>query len=394
MKVLLRFEQPDASESDGREKAGRYSTTRSRPSATIAMADISDAEAEDFIASGQGLAADNMPFSLIKPMADGGDPDHEGALPPNWGLEAIGALETEFDGSGCVVAVLDTGIERDHPAFREMDVVEKDFTGNGNGDRNGHGTHCAGTFFGQDVDGRRIGVARGVRRALIGKVLDDVGYGTTQSITSGLAWAAQQGASVVSCSLGLEFDDYLQDLMDDGLPQPVALSRALVEYERNLRIFDALSASSKVGVFSSSPVYVCASGNSSQRDVNPRFVVAPSTPARNLGLAVGAAGRAATRFVLASFSNAPPDILAPGVDIVSADRRGGLRTRSGTSMACPHVAGVAAMWVQRMLEKEGEFDARTILSNIKADATHDEIDGLGPKPVSLVGRGMIRVPPP
>ena len=85
-----------------------------------------------------------------------------------------------WTGEGVTVAVLDTGIDSKHPAFAGVDIVEKDFTGTGNGDRQGHGTHCAGTIFGRDVDGKRIGVARGVKRALIGKVLGDEGGGDSE----------------------------------------------------------------------------------------------------------------------------------------------------------------------------------------------------------------------
>ena len=65
-------------------------------------------------------------------------------------------------GNGIVVAVLDTGIDKNHPAFSGAQIIEKDFSGEGNGDQHGHGTHCAGTILGRTTGGKRIGVAPGV----------------------------------------------------------------------------------------------------------------------------------------------------------------------------------------------------------------------------------------
>src|SRR5262245_2100559 len=115
-----------------------------------------------------------MPTKLIKPL-DGPD----GAAATNtWGIDAVGAAGSTFTGDKVVVSVLDTGIDKTHPAFQGVEIVEKDFSGSGNGDVQGHGTHCCGTIFGRDVNGTRIGVARGVKKALIGKVLGNDGSGS------------------------------------------------------------------------------------------------------------------------------------------------------------------------------------------------------------------------
>ena len=70
-----------------------------------------------------------------------------------------------------MVAVLDTGIDPNHVAFNGVNLTRRNFTAEGDDDLHGHGTLCAGTIFGRDVNGLRIGVARGVSDAIIGKVL-------------------------------------------------------------------------------------------------------------------------------------------------------------------------------------------------------------------------------
>src|SRR5262245_19916375 len=121
--------------------------------------------------------APSIPMQLIAPIerSVSAQPAAGGIA---WGVQAVGADTSPFSGDGIVVAVLDTGIDASHPAFAGMDLVQKDFTGDGNGDQHGHGTHCAGTIFGRDVNGVRIGVARGVKKALIGKVLGNNGGGS------------------------------------------------------------------------------------------------------------------------------------------------------------------------------------------------------------------------
>ena len=65
-------------------------------------------------------------------------------------------MKTPYIGNGVTVAVLDTGIDKEHEAFRGVELVQKDFTGEGDGDEDGHGTHVAGTIFGQSTAGVRL----------------------------------------------------------------------------------------------------------------------------------------------------------------------------------------------------------------------------------------------
>ena len=115
-----------------------------------------------------------IPVALIEPTAseEAQTLSEPGAT---WGVTVTGAADSPFTGKGVTVAILDTGIDASHEAFKGVTVIEQDFTGEGNGDGQGHGTHCAGTVFGQVVNGFRFGVAPGVQRALIGKVLNSKG---------------------------------------------------------------------------------------------------------------------------------------------------------------------------------------------------------------------------
>src|SRR5262249_33779072 len=121
-----------------------------------------------------------LPVQLIRPLAY---PDVTASAVPvvSWGVQAVGASTSEFTGPGVTVAVLDTGIDSAHrkrEAFKGVKVLTKNFTGESDEDLDGHGTHCAGTIFGRTTAGCRIGVAPGVTKALIAKVLGRGGGST------------------------------------------------------------------------------------------------------------------------------------------------------------------------------------------------------------------------
>ena len=311
-----------------------------------------------------------MPTALIHPVATA---DVEDAAGGSWGVAAVGADASPFTGNGTVVAVLDTGIDRSHPAFTGVDIVEKDFSGAGDGDVQGHGTHCAGTIFGRDVSGGRIGIARGVQRVLIGKVLSDDGSGSSEMLFEGIQWALASGADVISMSLGFDFPGLVASLTGDGWPVELATSTGLEAYRAHLRMFDALMAMTRAReAFSGSAVVTAAAGNESRRDEDPRFEIAASLPAAAEGVvSVGALARDGQALSIAPFSNTFPQISGPGVDIVSAKSGGGVRSLSGTSMACPHVAGVAALWWEAARAGAMPPTARTVLSKLLATARTD-----------------------
>jgi len=305
-----------------------------------------------------------MPIALIEPR----DVSATAAAADNWGIAAVKADTSAFSGEGVVVAVLDTGIDKSHPTFSGVEIVEQDFTGTSNGDQHGHGTHTAATIFGRDVGGVRVGIARGVKKALIGKVLSSTGEGSSEMVFKAIQWALDQGAHVISMSLGFDFPGASQRMHAAGLPEAAAVSNALEAYRTNLRFFDALMQLVKVkAAFEDTAVVVAAAGNESAR---PAYTIAASLPAAADGvISVAALAQGGGRLEVASFSNTMPLIAAPGVDIVSAKSGGGFQTMSGTSMACPHVSGVAALWWEA-LRKSGAVrpSAALVISKMVAGA--------------------------
>ena len=334
-----------------------------------------------------GLAP-SMPMKLIEPREE---PAAGGAVGPGdeWGIQAVGARTSPFDGSGIVAAVLDTGIDKNHAAFAGVTLVEKDFTGSGNGDTHGHGTHCAGTIFGRDVGGRRIGVARGISKALIGKVLG-AGGGSSGQIVQAIMWAANEGANVISMSLGIDFPGAVKQ-WEASMPTEPAVSSALEAYRANVLLFASVASLLRAqALMGQVTIIVAAAGNESRQDLSPGYKIAVSPPAVSEGIiSVAALGQTAAGLAVAPFSNTGANVSAPGVSINSAKVGGGLRLLSGTSMATPHVAGVVALWAQQ-LKSMNNLTESVLVGRLGGSGHYNGfVAGYDPADVGL---GLVRAP--
>jgi len=259
---------------------------------------------------------------------------------PPWGLDRIdqrnlplnATYNSNWTGSGVRVYIIDTGIRTTHNQFggRASNVFDA-FGGNG-ADCNGHGTHVAGTVGGSTYGVAKSALLRGVR------VLDCNGSGATSGVIAGVDWVRQNhiAPAVANMSLG------------------GGISTALDTAVNNL---------SNAGV-----TIAVAAGNSNANACN-------SSPARAANAIT--TGSTTTTDARSSFSNFGTclDIFAPGSGILSAwyTSNTATATLSGTSMASPHVAGVAALYKQA----NPSASATTIRNAIVNDATTNVVTNAG-----------------
>ncbi|MDQ0716302.1 subtilisin family serine protease [Streptomyces luteogriseus] len=235
--------------------------------------------------------------------------------PPSWGLDRVDQHKPPLDrsytwprsaGAGVTVYVIDTGVRTTHEDFAGRASHGWDFVGNDRvaSDGNGHGTHVAGT-----VAGTSYGVAKRARIVSV-RVLDAAGGGTTARVIAGIDWVTRHARKPAVANLSL------------GGP-------------RNDRLDAAVRASIASGV-----TYTVAAGN----DGRPAGLYSPGSVKQ--AVTVGATDRRDTK---PAFSNHGPalDLFAPGVGITSASAASDTAraTFSGTSMASPHAAGAAALYL-------------------------------------------------
>lgn len=270
-------------------------------------------------------------------------------------VKAPQAWKNGYTGKGVNLAILDTGIAT-HPDLVISGGVSFVPGVVNHDDGNGHGTHCAGIAAGRNGLNKVYGVAKDCNLYAV-KVLGDDGRGQVTWIIAGMEWCTQNKISVASMSL------------EGSNPPSVAYANAVKKCEDK-------------GI-----TVVCASGNNYQTAFP--WVAAPANSfitgePNSKPIAVGAIQN---NLLIANFSSRgtnarkwnPVSVVAPGVGIYSTYLNNGYQTLSGTSMACPHVAGLAALLYQK--------NPRISISNVKeainkhaiplGDSGHNETYGYG-----------------
>ena len=158
-----------------------------------------------------------------------------------------------------------------------------------------------------------------------------------------------------------------------------------------MQLFERLASLVRAqAVFARATVIIAAAGNESQRDINADFTIAVSPPAVAEGIvSVAALGQGSHGLTVAPFSNSGAIVSAPGVAIVSAGLGGGLKVMSGTSMATPHVAGVAALWAEK-IKRHGVLTTLQLTSRLIGSTVTEGLQG-GIDPFD-VGAGLVCAP--
>ena len=290
-----------------------------------------------------------------------------------WGLQTSGVSSSPFTGKGVKVAVLDTGFTFDHPDFAGRNITAQSFVPGvaTADDGHGHGTHCIGTACGPKAP------ASGVRRygcayeadIFVGKVLSDQGSGADTGILAGINWAVANRTEVISMSLGADVPQVSQAYQQVGRR---ALNRGCL--------------------------IVAAAGNNAHRDQ-------PSLPPQQRFGFVGIPANSPSIIAVAALDNqlniaffsarsltgvrgGSVDTAGPGIGVFSSwnqprpeQSNQMYRSISGTSMATPHLSGIAALWCQARARK-----ARDLCATLTHRAQRLQLASVD------VGSGLVQAP--
>ena len=226
----------------------------------------------------------------------------------NWAQDIwmVPELWRQSLGAGVKVAVLDTGIDLNHADFKNSVISHRDFTGTGIQDGDGHGTHCAGIVGARGGKDGFTGIAPSCD-LIIGKVVDNQGRGSLDQLSEGIAWAVEEGAEIISISLGYPFhNNRLHKIIHEALAKGATIC--------------------------------AAAGNSGS--MNPVNIDYPGIYGGLITVGAHDEYGNPTGF---SSRGGELDVLAPGKEVFSTYKDQGYASLSGTSMATPMVAGLCAL---------------------------------------------------
>lgn len=293
-------------------------------------------------AAGQlGLTERPAGAEIVSPVPAKAQEDKGWFSDLSWGITRVKADKVwKYNtGEGVKVAVIDTGIDMDHPELAEniiggYNAIDSSLSPN---DDQGHGTHVAGTIAGRQSKKDLTGIAPKAKLFAV-KVLDQTGHGTFSAIALGIQWAVDHKVNVINMSIGSGHYD----------------SEALKL---------AVAAAAKAGI-----TVVCAAGNDhSAVDYPAAYPGAIAVSALDIWDG------------LAEFSCSGPEIqfIAPGVDIISTYKDGSWARMSGTSMASPHIAGLAALAIYTGAKSPDEVVAKLKTAAVKLKKLTPEKQGNG-----------------
>ena len=284
-----------------------------------------------------GLESTGQLISGLGPYPYPAFPDVDMDVPEAWDMSL---------GTGRTVAVVDSGVLASHPDFKDADGnsrvgagydwVDEDADAN---DPEGHGTHVAGTIAASMNSVGVVGVAPEARILPL-RVLDATGGGYVSDISDAFHFAGEQGVRVVNASLGgSTFSQIEKDEID--------------EYPETLFV---VAAGNLARNEAPHPVYPCAFGSDN--------VICVSAHHAQDG-----------RPAFSNYSTTSVDVFAPGYDIYSTSRSGGYEYMTGTSMAAPHVAGLAALLLARNPSLSVEQLKQAIMDTVVTKPSYISVSG-------------------
>jgi subtilisin len=256
-------------------------------------------------------------FSLIRPVAAA---DAKLSSKNTWGIEFLKVpklWDQGLSGKGVTVGHLDTGADGKHPALKTAFAGFAEFDSFGvqvtpapkPHDTDEHGTHTAATIAGRPVSGKSVGVAP---KSLLASAIVIEGGNVIARILGGMDWAISQNVRILSMSLGL------RGFVDDFL--------AITQILRSKNVLPVFAVGNEGPGTSRSPGNYAESVSIGAHDKNGAI-----------------ANFSSSQKFIRTDDPLVPDIVAPGVDVVSAKPGGGFQSLSGSSMATPHIAGLAAL---------------------------------------------------
>jgi subtilisin family serine protease len=338
------------------------------------------------------------------------------------GVKRIGAAPnpSALDCSGVDIAIIDTGIDLDHPDLNVNALGSQNFIGNNTGspdDDNGHGTHVAGIVAAKNNGIGVVGVCPGARLWAI-KVLDSLGGGYFSDIIEGVDYVTANAGQIKVANMSLAGVGYLasfrtaiQNSVNAGVVYVVAAGNSAM---------DVYGANGRLDTASDYNAFLCAFlGVSCGDDFIPAAypeVATISAMSDTDGDPGGLGGDPSANYgpddsfaTFSNFSNSVPtgpvnspggaiDLLMPGVDILSTFIGGGYAISSGTSMASPHAAGLAARYIAangRANNAGGVYAIRQALINSGvAQNSSNGLSILNDRDVNWENIGWAGAPPP